>query len=206
MKTHIIFYALLTCTACAQATKDQSPKQVVPVDTIKPVVENMNTGYSPTFEKAHPNARRLMKDQFFFSVIEETAPFGSDDGADAYANFKDWRPMHRSESPVKFLHELIDNWEYPRFNMELSSFEELAPSLKEGPLVYRHISGIDAAIVAIAFGQLYLEGTIDRDIKSLAKTAVKRELLPEILAYWEEHAELRGTKLKKLLDVLNQVK
>lgn len=28
-----------------------------------------------------------MNDAFFFSPIEETAPFGSDDGADAYAGF-----------------------------------------------------------------------------------------------------------------------
>lgn len=39
------------------------------------------------FENAHPWAKRFMNDAFFFSPIEETAPFGSDDGADAYAGF-----------------------------------------------------------------------------------------------------------------------
>ena len=34
--------------------------------------------YSPTIEKAHPNAKRLMNEEFYWSPIEETAPFGSD--------------------------------------------------------------------------------------------------------------------------------
>jgi uncharacterized protein YfeS len=67
------------------------------------------------------------------------------------------------------------------------------------------MSGIDAAIVAIAFGQLYLEGTIDKGLKETAKTAIMRELIPELLALWDETYKVkRETQLKKMLAVLNQ--
>ncbi|WP_143307488.1 hypothetical protein [Chitinophaga vietnamensis] len=162
--------------------------------------------YSPTFEKAHPNAKQLMNDTFFFDVIEETAPFGSDDGADAYAGFKNWRTAHKSESPVQFIHEQIENWGYPKFDIKEISLEKLAPYLKQHDSGIRYMTGIDAAIVATAFGQLYLEGTIESDTKELAKTSIKRELLPEILKLWEEYRETREANLNKLLQALNEVK
>ncbi|HSV11878.1 MAG TPA: hypothetical protein VLI68_13975, partial [Hanamia sp.] len=36
-----------------------------------------------TFKSANPKAQALMTDEFYWSPIEETAPFGSDDGSDA---------------------------------------------------------------------------------------------------------------------------
>ena len=65
------------------------------------------------------------------------------------------------------------------------------------------MSGIDAAIIAIAFGQLYLEGRVDKDFNELAKTAIKRQLLPELLALWGDIYKIeREIKLKKILAVL----
>lgn len=186
--------------------KEHSAKPDIPVDTIKNIIKTMDSDYSPTFEKAHPNAKRLMNDEFFFSVIEETAPFGSDDGADTYAGFKDWRATHGSESPVQFLHDQIENWGYPQFDIRETSIEKLTPYLKQNDLGIRYMTGIDAAIVATAFGQLYLEGSIDHDIKDLAKVSIKRELSPGILKLWEEHADARQTKLNRLMKVLDDVK
>jgi uncharacterized protein YfeS len=68
------------------------------------------------------------------------------------------------------------------------------------------MSGIDAAIVSIAFGQLYLEGKIDKDFKAIAKTSIERELIPELLVLWGDAYKVeRETQLKKMLAVLNQV-
>jgi|GEM_PF-3235487 len=63
------------------------------------------------------------------------------------------------------------------------SFEKLKPYLEESFTGMRLMRGIDAAIVATAFGQLYLEGTIGSDIKELAKLSIERELLPEVLKH-----------------------
>ena len=68
----------------------------------------------------------------------------------------------------------------------------------------QYITGIDQAIVAIAFGQLYLDGTIDKDFTLLARATIKKELLAGILGLWGETYKLeRQTKLKKILAILN---
>lgn len=70
-----------------------------------------------TPETAHPNAKALMKEEFYWSPIEETAPFGSDDGSDAFYGFREWRLSNPATSPVTFLIELIKGWQYPPFDL-----------------------------------------------------------------------------------------
>ena len=206
MTPRIIIYLLFILTSCGQ-TPDKLEKVAssTTVDTTYKPTKAMSD-YSPTIEKAHPTAKRLMNEEFYWSPIEETAPFGSDDGADTYAAFVDWRQTHKTENPKDFLVEQIDYWGYPTFDFNESDFEKLKPYLKRSDLGVRYMSGIDAAIVAIAFGQIYLEGTVDKDFNVLAKTAIKRQLIPEMLNLWgDDYKTTRETQLKKMLAVLNQV-
>lgn len=69
-----------------------------------------------TYENAHPRAQALMKDEFYWSPIEESAPFGSDDGSDAAYGFLEWRSDNKKASPVVYLDELIEGWQYPFFD------------------------------------------------------------------------------------------
>jgi uncharacterized protein YfeS len=161
--------------------------------------------YSPVFENAHPKAKAIMKDPFYFNVIEETAPFGNDDGADTYAGFKDWRETHKNRSPKEFLDEQIAAWGYPTFDLKETNLDRLLAYLKQDQLSTRYMSGIDAAIISIAFGQIYLEGTIDSDFKSLALIAMKRELIPKILDVWGDYSKKRQEILQKMLLDLESV-
>jgi uncharacterized protein YfeS len=68
------------------------------------------------FNSAHPKAQALMTDEFYWSPIEETAPFGSDDGSDAAYGFREWRLLNKNASPVSYLKELIERWQYPYFD------------------------------------------------------------------------------------------
>jgi uncharacterized protein YfeS len=206
MKPQFIALLLLTLTACRQTqNKTQKPSSSISIDTTHKQAKSMSD-YSPAIDRAHPTARRLMNEEFYWSPIEETAPFGSDDGADAYAGFADWRQTHKTHNPKEFLMEQIESWGYPTFDLKETNFEKLKPYLKQSDLGTRFISGIDAAIAAIAFGQLYLEGTIDKDFKELAITSIKRQLNPEMLNLWgDAYKTVRETQLKKLLAVLNQV-
>jgi uncharacterized protein YfeS len=206
MKSQVLIFLLFTITACGQ-NQDKTQKVSIntAVDTTQTRTKSMSD-YLPTIEKAHPNAKRLMNEEFYWSPIEETAPFGNDDGADTYAGFKDWRQKHKMENPKEFLREQIDYWGYPSFEINETNLEKLKPYLKQSELGNRYMSGIDAAIVAIAFGQLYLEGTVDKEFKETAKTSIKRQLIPELLALWGETYKVeRETQLKKMLAVLNQV-
>jgi uncharacterized protein YfeS len=69
-----------------------------------------------TFKSAHPKAQALMTDEFYWSPIEETAPFGSDDGSDAAYGFRQWRLANKTASPVSYLKETIERWQYPFFD------------------------------------------------------------------------------------------
>src|ERR1700760_224494 len=67
--------------------------------------------FSPA--NARPNARALMKEDFFWSPIDESGPFGSDGGSDAAYGFYKWRKTNPVASPVIYLKDLIDSWNYP---------------------------------------------------------------------------------------------
>src|SRR5690606_23349968 len=206
MKPPFILIIFLTLTACGQVSdKTQKASSNTTVDTTQKQTKSMSD-YSPTLDKAHPIAKRLMNEEFYWSPIEETAPFGSDDGADTYAGFADWRLAHKTGDPKVFLEEQIEYWGYPTFDLNETNFEKLKPYLKQSELGTRFMSGIDAAIVAIAFGQLYLEGTVDNNFKELAKTAIRRQLNPEWLKLWgEAYKPVRETQRNKMLAVLNLV-
>lgn len=62
---------------------------------------------------ANPNARVLMKEDFFWSPIDESGPFGSDGGSDAAYGFYNWRKTHTAISPIIYLKDLIDSWHFP---------------------------------------------------------------------------------------------
>src|SRR5258708_5195339 len=51
----------------------------------------------------HPRAQQLM-DQAPWDCVDELAPFGSDEGADAYVEYRSWR----SENPGQDLMRCID--------------------------------------------------------------------------------------------------
>ncbi len=67
--------------------------------------------FSPN--SAKPNARALMKEDFFWSPIDESGPFGSDAGSDAAYGFHEWRKTHPSASPIVYLKDLFASWNYP---------------------------------------------------------------------------------------------
>lgn len=206
MRVQFLTLLLLTLTACGQTKNNsqQTAKNLI-VDTSQSQTKNMSD-HTPTIEKANPVAKQLMKEEFYWSPIEETAPFGSDDGADTYAGFANWRETHKTVNPKVFLKDQIDSWGYPTFDLNETNFDKLKTYLQQSDLGTRYMSGIDAAIVAVAFGQLYLEGTIDKDFKELAKTSISRELIPEMLNLWgDTYKTIRETQLKKMLAVLNQV-
>lgn len=76
-------------------------------------------------DKAHPNAKTLLTEDFFWSPIEETGPFGSDDGSDCFHGFREWRATNKKESPVTYLKELIEEWDYPTFDFNVTDSQKL---------------------------------------------------------------------------------
>lgn len=201
-----------------------------------------------TFKSAHPKAQALMTDEFYWSPIEETAPFGSDDGSDAAYGFRQWRLVNKTESPVSYLKDLIERWQYPYFdynemdtakikeyitkkaNLDEATIQQQTQTLKDinknspdismklddnqlreviisssNSMGGMYLLGQDNAIIGTGFAQFVLEGRIDNDIKSLAITAIKRQLLPLLInLYDDNYRDKRKQQLTKMLEVINK--
>ena len=104
----ILMTGLLLFTSCNGQTKDN--KQLD--NSTKTQMDN----YELTPETAHPKAKKLMTEEFYWSPIEESGPFGSDDGSDAFYGFRQWRQSNKTVSPTVYLKELIEGWGYPPFD------------------------------------------------------------------------------------------
>jgi uncharacterized protein YfeS len=72
--------------------------------------------FSP--QTAHPNAQALMKEDFFWSPIDDAGPFGSDGGSDAAYGYYKWRKTHAGLSPLTYLKSLISSWKYPEISWD----------------------------------------------------------------------------------------
>jgi uncharacterized protein YfeS len=72
--------------------------------------------FSNPQENAHPKARKLMNEDFYWSPIDEAGPFGSDSGSDAAQGFIEWRKTNKTTSPIKYLGDLLISWGFPFFD------------------------------------------------------------------------------------------
>ncbi len=159
-----------------------------------------------TPETAHPKAKALMTEEFYWSSIEETGPFGNDDGYDASEGFREWREANPSVSPVVYLKELIVDWGYPPLDLNEMNEANLKKYIFSSPIGSRSLVGRDNAIVAVGFGQFVREGKIDEDIKALTKIAIKRQLLPGIIGMWDdEYQKVRTEQLNKMLVTVDKM-
>jgi uncharacterized protein YfeS len=153
-----------------------------------------------SYENFHPNAKKILKDEFYWSPIEETGPFGSDAGFDAFYGFREWRKNNHEKSPVEFLEILLDEWNFEKTidfkELNEDRIKEFINNYSIGDLV---IIDIDNAIIALGFGQYVLEGIIDNDIKELTVLAIERELKPIMIELFSPDYREKRTKQLKLM-------
>lgn len=145
-----------------------------------------------------------MKDDFFYDVTDQIAPFGDDDSWETFMALQDWIPNHTNRNKLEFLHSQLSYWGYPPFDLSTTDIEVIKEYIQTGLLHDRYLYGTDEAIIATAFGQLYLEGRIDLNIRNLAVIAIKRQTLPELMAvYPEQRRSEILVKYNKLLSILS---
>jgi uncharacterized protein YfeS len=99
----------------------------------------------------HPRARELMAFELW-DCVDEAAPFGSDEGSDAYYEYRRWRSKNAGQPLVACIEWIGDEEDY------------------DDEFTY------DATIIATVLGQLVDEGRIDADAKPYAQKAIARQL------------------------------
>jgi uncharacterized protein YfeS len=153
-------------------------------------------------ELAHPRARELLVEEFFWDCADEVAPFGSDEGHDAYFEFRRWRREHPA-APLTACFSWILEGRLDEYSPELHSDSRVAADLADPDGAFLASSYdmfmLDATIIATAFAQLIDEGRIDADAKKYVRVALMRQLHPDVVT-----GETRRRILQAALRVLDQ--
>jgi uncharacterized protein YfeS len=142
---------------------------------------------------AHPRARKLFEEAFFWDAIDDHAPWGSDEGADALAFFGQ---AHSHDGgppdPVAFAKEYVaENW------------SEQRPSDALEHAQIETFSAAHLAVIAIVLGMYLIHGYVPPDLKAFGLEAIDRELQPNCLHQFGEPDE-RAAKLLICRDRLIQ--
>ncbi len=115
-------------------------------------------------ETAHPRARELMREPLFWNCVDESTPFGSDEGNDAYYEWRSWRESHPGSSLTDCFSWIL--------NGQLCDFALDYESDDWDPFT------LDTTIIATGLGQVMDEGTIDDDAKPFLDIAIQRQRIP----------------------------
>lgn len=129
-------------------------------------------------ETAHPRARELMTEPLFWDSVDEYAPFGSDEGSDAYYEWREWREENPDASVLDCVSWILDG-RTDEYNASLHSDEQMRRDLDEPDNAFMaevwDAYTLDTTIIAAVLGQLMDEGKIDSDIKPFAYVAIERQ-------------------------------
>jgi uncharacterized protein YfeS len=149
----------------------------------------------------HPNAARILTDEFYWDCVDDNSPFGNDTGADTLHFFHDWREEHPDTNPIVFLDELLAGWEVDNDHWDVVESEQARELLREDAF---GLNTRDDAVIAVALGQFALEGRIEPEIKRRALLAMERQALPPLLESRSAWASERVERLGKMRAVVEQ--
>lgn len=124
---------------------------------------------------SHPNFRRSFTDEeFYYSVLDDESPFGSDEGSDTLAFIGE---EIRKKGTLDFLdfprHLIEDDFDMPYLcppegEIDAAAAQELAKKQSS------ELAQSDMVTYATAFGQIKVTGRIDRKLKERALQAIRR--------------------------------
>jgi uncharacterized protein YfeS len=136
-------------------------------------------------ETAHPRARELMTEEFLWDCVDEEAPFGSDEGHDAYYDFREWRQRNKDKKLTACFAWIMQGEELKNYNDELCSDEAIDRDLQNPDEAFLadayDIFTLDTTVIATALGQLLDEGRIDAEAKPYVRVALKRQLHSQVV-------------------------
>jgi len=180
---------------------------VLPAIYTTPNFYNMDDEkYGIDINHAHQRAIELIPEDFFWSCIDDLAPFGSDDGDMALLEFRNWRkenPMTSTIECLKWVIESVGEMDFADYNASLVSRDKISSQLEDEEFDSRQfIWTLDVSVIATGFAQLVDEGIIDPENKDVIQIAIDRQVLfAKEIKNWE-HSDTYLSNLKVLERVL----
>jgi uncharacterized protein YfeS len=150
-------------------------------------------------DTSHPRAVAALTDAFFWSLDDETAPFGNETAHEVLDAFRDFRDEHPVRSPLELLEALLARWE-----VEDASWDVVEPAQVQdiGEEDEYGLLTRDEAILALAFGQIVTEGRIHPEVRRRAVLALARQSLPALLHAFGPRARQRAQRIERMTAVL----
>ena len=134
-------------------------------------------------ETAHPRAQELMIETLFWDCTYEAAPFGSDEGSDAYYEWREWREENSSAKLIECFNWICDG-QLQNYTISLTTDEQVTLDIEspENAFLSDHfdIFTLDVTIIATGLSQLMDEGEIDKDAKPYMQVAIERQRNPKL--------------------------
>jgi uncharacterized protein YfeS len=153
-------------------------------------------------ELAHPRARELMTEEFFFDCTDEEAPFGSDEGNTAYYEFRGWRKRNKKKNLVACLAWIMQDADLADYNESLCTDKQIKADLANPDDAFMadqyDMFTLDTTVIGSALGQLMDEGKIDADAKPYVRVAIKRQLHPKVLT--SDHRKTIMKAVQRVVD------
>ena len=162
-------------------------------------MDNSDEQWELSPEVAHPNARRLMKAEYFWDVCDEDSPFGNDTGADTLEFFREH--LESQGDDEQFLSDILEEWEVDRETAESVSDDELKKALEDE---HFHVLTYDDVVIAVAFAQLVFRGKPTKPMADAAIRSLKRQALQDVIEFrgWEDFGE-RAERCAEMIWVLD---
>jgi hypothetical protein len=127
-----------------------------------------------------------MPDEALWSITDDAAPFGSDEGWESYFKHRRWRAHFPGENLARCIEWILQGRLdlYTERLLDAASIEKLASGDESDSLAlrYRDAFTLDGTIIATALAQLVDEGRIDPEAKPFVRIALRRQLHPLVLA------------------------
>jgi len=134
---------------------------------------------------AHPTARVLFQEPFFWDAIDDSAPWCSDEGADALAAFGQAHDKNGAPpDPASF----AVNWAG-------EDWQKTPPTGEGSDDLLEAYSAGNLKVIAVALGMLLLHGYVPARAKEIGFEAIERELQPNCYTQFG-FPEERVAKLK----------
>jgi len=155
-------------------------------------------------DNAHERAVELIPEEFFWSCVDELAPFGSDEGDTALSEFRDWKkdnPNTETFECIRWTIEGVSEKNLAEYNEKILDRTLIKSQLEDENFNdQQYIFTVDISVIATGFAQLVDEGKIDEKNKPIIQLAIDRQKIwAELATEWEY-----GNEYIEKLKVLNR--
>lgn len=171
-------------------------------------MEEQEEKYGIDIDNAHPKAIELIPEEFFWSCIDELAPFGSDEGDTALAEYRDWRKTNPNTPTIeclKWVIESVGEMKFADYNQKIVDKKLIKAQLEDDDFDdQQYIYTLDNSVIATGFAQLVDEGIIEQQNKPIIQLAIDRQKNWAELSEGWEHSKEYIDNLNVLERALNQ--